>query len=173
MIAESTGSIRSFPRRLSGWHPDATPWGDDESTGMPKRPTPAPGLEHIRVRDCMHPGIFSCRPDAPLEEVAGIMAQHHVHAVAVTDGGRNRPLSIVSALDVVAALASGREPTAEQAAATETISVSSNEPLAGAAQLMIEHGVSHLVVRDAASGYPVGVLSTLDIAAVYASGARR
>ena len=48
-----------------------------------------------------------------------------------------------------------------------------NEPLAGAAQLMIEHGVSHLVVREAASGYPVGVLSTLDIAAVYASGARR
>jgi predicted transcriptional regulator len=140
---------------------------------MPKRSSQAPELKHIRVRDCMHPGIFSCHPDAPLGEVAGIMAQHHVHAVAVTNGERNRPLRIVSALDVVAALASGQEPTAREAAATETISVSANEPLAGAAQLMIEHGVSHLVVRDAASGYPVGVLSTLDIAAVYADGPRR
>jgi hypothetical protein len=28
--------------------------------------------------------------------------------------------------------------------------------------------VSHLIVLDAASGYPAGVLSTLDIAAAYA-----
>ena len=33
---------------------------------------------------------------------------------------------------------------------------------------MTEHGVAHLVVVDAAGGYPVGVLSTLDIVAVYA-----
>jgi len=33
---------------------------------------------------------------------------------------------------------------------------------------MREHGVSHLVVVDRASGYPLGVLSTLDVAAVYA-----
>jgi CBS domain-containing protein len=34
---------------------------------------------------------------------------------------------------------------------------------------MAEHGVSHLVVVDAASRQPIGVLSTLDIAAVYAT----
>jgi CBS domain-containing protein len=45
---------------------------------------------------------------------------------------------------------------------------SSDEPLLGAAQLMSEHGVSHLVVVDPASGYPLGVLSTLDVAAMYA-----
>ena len=31
---------------------------------------------------------------------------------------------------------------------------------------MGEHGVSHLVVVDSAGGYPLGVLSTLDIATV-------
>jgi CBS domain-containing protein len=34
--------------------------------------------------------------------------------------------------------------------------------------MMAEHGVSHLIVLDHAGGYPTGVLSTLDVAAVYA-----
>ena len=34
--------------------------------------------------------------------------------------------------------------------------------------VMSEHGVWHLLVVDGASGYPVGVLSTLDVATVYA-----
>jgi CBS domain-containing protein len=33
---------------------------------------------------------------------------------------------------------------------------------------MAEHGVSHLVVRDPASGQPIGILSTLDVTALYA-----
>jgi CBS domain-containing protein len=33
---------------------------------------------------------------------------------------------------------------------------------------MAEHGVSHLVVIDAAGGYPIGILSTLEVAALYA-----
>jgi CBS domain-containing protein len=36
---------------------------------------------------------------------------------------------------------------------------------------MAEHGVAHLVVLDAAGGYPVGVLSTLDVAAAFAGAA--
>lgn len=38
-----------------------------------------------------------------------------------------------------------------------------------AAQLMAEHGISHLVVLDAAHGHRIGALSTLDIACVYAA----
>jgi CBS domain-containing protein len=125
-------------------------------------------LEHIRVRDAMHHGILSCTGDAPLGEVAGIMAKHHVHAVAIANGDGTRPLGIVSDLDVVAAAASGEDPSALQAAATEPLAVSADERLPRAAQLMAEHGVSHLVVLDAASGHPIGVLSTIDIATVYA-----
>jgi CBS domain-containing protein len=125
-------------------------------------------LDHIRVHDAMHQGILSCTRDAPLGEVAGIMAKHHVHAVAFADPESSRPAGVVSDLDVVAAIASGGEPTAAQAAATEPLAVSSDERLDRAAQLMAEHGVSHLVAVDAASGQPVGVLSTLDLAAVYA-----
>jgi CBS domain-containing protein len=129
-----------------------------------------PELDHIRVQDVMHHGILSCAGDAPVGEVAGIMAKHHVHAVAVTNGEDSRPVGVVSALDVVAAAASGDETTALQAAATEPVAVSADESLHRAAQLMSEHAVSHLVVLDAANGHPIGILSTLDVATVYAGG---
>ncbi len=116
----------------------------------------------------MHHGILSCASDAPLGEVAGIMARHRVHAVAITNGGSQRPTAIASDLDVVAAAATGEEPTAAQAACTEPLTVSADDSLAHAAQLMAEHSVSHLVVLESSSGHPVGILSTLDIAAAYA-----
>ena len=117
----------------------------------------------------MHHGILSCPPDAPLRDVAAMMARHGIHAVAVTERTGGRPLGIASDLDVLAAIATGDELTAGQTAGTEPLTVSSDEPLDRAVQLMTEHAIGHLVVTDAASGYPVGVVSTLDIATVYAS----
>jgi CBS domain-containing protein len=131
---------------------------------------PVPALDHILVRDCMHPGILSCLPDAPLGEVAGMMAKHRVHAVAVRREDSLRPAAVISDLDVVAAIASGDDSTARQLAPTEALSVSASASLRRAAQLMAEHGIAHLLVVDASGGYPVGVLSTLDIAAAYAGG---
>jgi CBS domain-containing protein len=128
-------------------------------------------LDHLRVHDVMHHGILSCAADAPLSEVAEIMATHHVHAVAVTNGERSRPVGVVSDLDMVAVASSGEETSAFQAAAREPVAVSANDSLHRAARLMSEHRVSHLVVLDAANGHPIGVLSTLDVAAAYAGGA--
>ena len=128
-----------------------------------------PRLTHVRVRDCMHHGLVSCAGDAPLGEVAALMAKHRVHAVALTGDDGLRPVGFVSDLDVAAAAASGEQTTALQAAASQPVTVSADESLHGAARLMSEHGVSHLIVLDAASGYPEGVLSTLDIAAAYAT----
>ncbi len=137
---------------------------------MPESPGTRIRLEHVRVSDCMHRGIVSCPPDAPLAEVAALMVKHRIHAVAVTNGNDSRPAGVISDLDIVAAAATGDAPTAREAAATEPLGVSADERLDRAAQLMSEHAVSHLVVLDAASGYPVGVLSTLDIAAIYGGG---
>jgi CBS domain-containing protein len=127
------------------------------------------GSTQICVRDCMHLGIFSCSGDAPLGELAGIMAKHRVHAVAVTNGDGEQIVAVASDLDVIAAAASGKEPTAGQIAATEPLAISANAPIQSAAQMMTEHGVAHLVVVDAAGGDPVGILSTLDLAALYSS----
>lgn len=114
----------------------------------------------------MHHGILSCSADAPLSEVAGVMAKHGVHAVAITAGHGGRPTGVVSDIDVVAAIASGDERTAGQSA-TEPFAVSADERIDRAARMMAEHKVSHLIVVDPAGGYPTGVLSTLDVAAVY------
>ncbi len=115
----------------------------------------------------MHHGILSCSADDRLSEAARIMARHRVHAVAVTNGDLRRPIGVLSSQDIVAAAARGDDPTAREAAVGEPLAVSGDEPLVRATQLMVQHGVSHLVVLDAASGYPIGVLSTLDVAAVY------
>jgi CBS domain-containing protein len=116
----------------------------------------------------MHHGIFSCAADAPIAEAAAIMAHRRVHAVVVTNGIGQRPIGVVSDLDVVAAAASGVEGTASEIAATEPLAVSADTPIQRAAQLMSEHAVTHLVVIDGASGYPVGVISSLDVAVIAA-----
>jgi CBS domain-containing protein len=35
-----------------------------------------PAFEHATVRDAMHPGILTCAPEAPLVDVARMMASH-------------------------------------------------------------------------------------------------
>ena len=129
----------------------------------------SPALNLVRVGDAMHAGILSCGAGASLGEVASVMAKNRVHAVAVIDdSGSPHPIGVVSDLDVVAGAVSGEERTALEAAVKEHVTVSSRETLQRAGQLMAQRGVSHLVVLDAHSGQPVGVLSTLDIASVYA-----
>jgi CBS domain-containing protein len=136
---------------------------------MTDQPIHTPVLTHVRVRDCMHHGILSCACDTPLGEVAALMAKHRVHAVALNARDGRRPVGFVSDLDIATAAASGERPTALEAAATHPVTVSADDSLHRAARLMSEQRVSHLIVVDAAGGYPVGVLSTLDIAAAYAT----
>jgi crotonyl-CoA carboxylase/reductase len=135
---------------------------------MSEQRTRTPPLTHVRVRDCMHPGILTCATDDSLRHVAAVMAQRRVHAVVMTSRAGERPVGILSDLDVVAAVAADTKCTASEAADTQTVTVSADAPLLSAARMMNQHGVSHLVVVEGASGYPVGVLSSLDIAAVYA-----
>jgi CBS domain-containing protein len=125
-------------------------------------------LAHVRVHDAMHTGILTTDPSTPLRVVARLMAERRVHAVAVADPDHaHRLWAIVSALDVAAAAAMDIDETAGEAAATEVVTVSAAESLDTAARVMVEHGLSHVIVVDPASGHPCGILSTLDVAAAY------
>lgn len=127
---------------------------------------------HIRVHDAMHAGIVTCDAETSMRGVARLMAERRVHAVAVADPSvRGRHQGVISDLEVAAAIATDVERTAAESTATELVTVSSDDRLDHAAQLMVEHEVTHLIVLDPASGHPVGVLSTLDLAAVYGNGA--
>lgn len=126
-------------------------------------------LAHSRVQDVMHTGILTTDPSTPLRVVARLMAEQRVHAVAVADPDyARRPWAIVSALDVAAAAGLDADETAGEAAATEIVCVSTDDPLDAAARVMVEHGLSHVIVVDSAHGHPCGILSTLDVAAAYA-----
>jgi len=133
----------------------------------------APRLEHARVADAMHPGVMSCPPETSVRDVARAMAAHHVHCIVVVGYEERVPAwHVLSDIDLVQAIAAGQadDRTAGEIAATETLTVPSDEPLDRAAQLMAEHQASHVIVVSPQSGRPVGVLSTLDIAGVAAWG---
>jgi len=135
-----------------------------------------PSLEHASVADAMHPGILTCRADAPLTDVARMMTTHRVHAVAVMDIARDRAgeslvWGIVSDLDVIrAGIRAGADDTGRTLAKQAIISVTPTTSLREASELMLTHGVSHLVVIAPESQRPVGILSTFDVAAVLAWG---
>ena len=147
-------------------------------TAVPPSPSSylMPALAHATVADAMHPGILSCPTDATPRDVARLMATHHVHCVAVMhppQDGEGEPYvwGIVSDLDLLRAelLAAGQD-SAGTLSQQPTISVKPTIALRDAAELMLRHGVSHLVVIDPETRRPVGVLSTLDVAGVLAWG---
>ena len=125
-----------------------------------------PSFEHARVSDAMRTGVIACPLDAPLETVARMMATNHVHAVIVT-GGSDAPFGVVSERELLAA---ADTPDAEAASiAVDPVVVGSEDTLSSASALMLDRGVSHVVVTNA-SGHPLGVLSALDVAGVLAWG---
>jgi len=114
-------------------------------------------------------GILACEPEAPLTEVAWLMANNSVHAVIVVRDDVAEP-PVISDADLVAAMASDHfdRLAAQDIAVTEPVSITENETLARAAQLLYERGVAHLIVRNE-RGAPIGVISSLDLARAVAS----
>lgn len=134
-----------------------------------------PSLQHATVSDAMHPGILACEPDASLPEVARMMATHHVHCVAVVGVSHEEPpcgvWSVISDLDLLrAGVRDGGAPTARTIAQQPLVTVEPSVPLREAGELMLAHGVSHLVVTQPGTQNPIGILSTADIAGVLGWG---
>lgn len=123
------------------------------------------------VRDLMHPGLITCKPDATLGQVAVLLNQHHVHALLVTDRG-GRVLGIISDFDLLAgewlssdseSLASMQKLTASDLMSQPVDSVEANIPLAEAVHTLIEKEISRLLVTD--HGKPAGIISLSDFVA--------
>jgi crotonyl-CoA carboxylase/reductase len=126
-----------------------------------------PSFDHAEVLDVMRRGVITCTPDTGLDAVARIMAMNHVHAVVVSALGSAPAATawgIVSDADITRFAATADMQTAGAIASTDLVTVPADESLERAAELMAEHEISHVVAVDDA-GLPVGVLSSLDIAA--------
>jgi CBS domain-containing protein len=123
------------------------------------------------VRDLMHHGLLTCRPNATLGQVAVLLNQHHIHALIVTDRD-GRAMGILSDYDLLAGewlsrdaegLAVMRKLTAADLMSKPVDSVEANMPLAEAVNELIKKDVSRLLVTD--KGKAVGVISISDFVA--------
>lgn len=131
----------------------------------------AHSFEHALVADAMRAGVLTCPPETSLRTVARMMAQYGVHAVVVTgveperDGDfEERAWRIVPDAAIARYASAIDDVTAGGAAMEPVVTVVADDPLQRAADLMLEHGTSHVVVTDEATGRAVGILSTLDLA---------
>jgi len=127
------------------------------------------------VRDLMHPGVLTCKPGAALGQVAVLLAQHHVHALIVTDRD-GRALGIISDFDLLAgewlstdaeSLATMKKLTASDLMSHPIDSVEAGVSLAEAVHALIEKDISRLLVTE--HGKPAGVISLSDFVASIAS----
>jgi CBS domain-containing protein len=133
----------------------------------------SPRLEHARVGDAMRHGVLSCPPDASLRAAARTMTLHHIHTVVLSDPADGALLGVVSDGALLAALLdpAGRHGTLEEIAdRDDLVTLSSDQLLKEAVREMGAKGADHAVVRDARSGRPTGMLSTLDVLGVLAWG---
>ena len=129
-----------------------------------KRALPDFPAGRYSVLNAVQLGLIECPADATVVSIARTMAEHTVHCVIVR-GIERGGWGIVSDLDLMAAMRPElAEATAGQLAATDVVIVELNDTLEHAAQLMAEHQTAHVVVVDRATGEPVGILSTIDVA---------
>jgi CBS domain-containing protein len=135
-----------------------------------------PGLSEMTVDKAMHPGVFTCPPETPLQDVALMMARYRIHAVVVysDDDESDEPpgmWGVVSDVDLIAAAAvddvAGR--TAGGTAKSPLVTIAPRQTLQRAAELMKQHSATHLVVASPSSERPLGIVSTLDVARAIAS----
>ena len=127
-------------------------------------PTSVFPLDNYTVLNAVQLRLIELPADADVIAVAREMAEHSVHCVIIRGIERDR-WGIVSDLDLMAALRRELDgATAGQIAATDVVIVEPKDTLEHVAQLMADHQTSHVVVVDPASGDPVGILSTLDVA---------
>ncbi|MCX6060227.1 MAG: CBS domain-containing protein [Chloroflexi bacterium] len=127
------------------------------------------------VKDLMHPGVITCKPNAALGQVAVLLNQHKVHALFVTDRD-GRIMGVISDFDLLAgewlssdseSLAAMRNLTAADLMTQPVDSVEANIPLSEAVDQFIEKRISRFLVTD--NGKPVGIISLSDFVASIAS----
>ncbi len=123
------------------------------------------------VRDLMHPGLITCRPDSTLGQVAVLLDHHHVHALVVADRD-GRPLGVITDFDLLAAewlstdkesLETMRSMTAGELMTFPIDTIEAGAEVCDAARHMHQEGISRLLVVD--EGKPVGIISVSDFVA--------
>jgi len=129
-----------------------------------------PAFADAQVHHAMRVGVVTCRPETKLVDVARMMVGYDVHSIVVAEVGEASPWGIVTSLDLAKAPGELDSLTAGEVASTDLVTIKSNEPLERAAQLMADHGISHLIAVQPDQDRPAGMISARDLAAAVAFG---
>lgn len=123
------------------------------------------------VKELMHPGVITCKPDATLGNVATLLDQHQVHALFVTDRD-GRIVGVISDFDLMAgewlssdpeSLDTMRKLTASDLMTQPVDTIDAHTPLPKAATLFLQKGVGRFLVTE--NEKPVGTISLSDFVA--------
>lgn len=117
------------------------------------------------VRDLMHKGLITCKPESSLGQVAALLTQHHVHALIVADQPEE-PLGIISDFDLLAgewlsvdteSLEAMRKMTARDLMTSPIETIDAATSIEDAAKTMIARKIHRMMVTE--NGRPAGVIS--------------
>jgi len=118
------------------------------------------------VRDAMSPLSAVVGPEHTLQQAAVRMVQHRTGAAVVLDGALPGP-GVVTERDLLRAVAAGLDPRAELVEdhmTGELVTAMPTWPISKAAELMVKHGIRHVLVFEGSE--LVGVLSMRDVVRV-------
>ena len=113
--------------------------------------------------------VYTVEPTDSLHDAAQLMRDHEVEHVIVVDPVSDRPLGVISTLDVIQVLAgeTQRQPRGAyrvaQIMTRNVLTVTPNTPLRDVARLMTENGISGVPVVE--NGSVLGIVSESDIMA--------
>ena len=127
------------------------------------------GVEHETVGTLVrHPAVV-VDSEAPLREVAEILAQESIGAAivrrtVVIDGTPRHPEGLVSERDISRAIAAGLDPDAIRAGDVMTVDLAyakSGETILRVAKRMLANGIRHVPISD--DGVIIGMVSERDV----------
>ena len=123
-------------------------------------------MEDVFVASLMSAPVHSVRGDASLREAGRKLIDHDVGSVVVVEDG-DRLVGILTATDFVRVVADGEAwgPATPVSAvmSRDVVTTTGNEPIAVAADLMVERGHYHIPVVDGET--VIGVITAADLTA--------
>jgi CBS domain-containing protein len=126
----------------------------------------AASFDNVTIRDAMHAGVLTCRPEDDLTTLARILVMHGIHAI-VLEQATDAPPLVVTDLELIRASLQGPQDARARDLARDPIAtLTADSLLADAVAKMSELDDAHLLATDTASGAPCGVISSFDVAAV-------
>jgi CBS domain-containing protein len=127
-------------------------------------------MDDIFVARLMSSDLHTVTPDALVEDAAGLMLEQDISSVVVVDQD-NHLEGILTSTDFVH-IVSERKPKDRTPVSAymsrDVVTVSAQDPIRQAADLMLEHGVHHLPVVDDVEGV-IGIITTTDLTAYISS----